>query len=223
MEEAIVHASNRADETMVSDNGEAAPEDPSCSNTARRTLEAEEVLVLDSSTFIKEIGLMSTKGSALKHYLYCRGTQLVVPQAAAEEYERHLARVAKGKIERIQNELRWLAQFCDGVTGWSAPSADVIDGRAKALAVGGSLGAILLSQTDDSRARARHRNFAERPPSHLKAAAGDCRIWEQCLELLSNHDFVLWPLTKTFKAAVTANHCTRSYAPKRMRLEPDEV
>ena len=40
------------------------------------------MLVLDSSTFIREIGLTSTKGSALKHYLYCRGTQLVVPQAA---------------------------------------------------------------------------------------------------------------------------------------------
>ena len=218
MEEAIAHASSRTDEMMVSDNEEAAPEDPSCSNTARRTLEAEEVLVLDSSTFIKEIGLMSTKGSALKHYLYCRGTQLVVPQAAAGEYERHLARVAKGKIERIQNELRWLAQFCDGVTGWSAPSADVIDGRAKALAVGGSLGAILLSETDDSRARARHRNFAERPPSHLKAAAGDCRIWEQCLELLSNHDVVFVATDQDFQSRRDG----KSLHPQ-LRAESDEV
>ena len=75
------------------------------------TIEAREVLVLDSSTFIREIGLMSQKGSALKHYLYCRGTQLVVPQAAAEECERNLTQMAKGKIGQIQKELRWLAQF----------------------------------------------------------------------------------------------------------------
>ena len=57
----------------------------------RVIIEAQEVLVLDSSTFIKEIGLMSAKCSALKHYLYCRGMQFIVPQAAAEEYERCLA------------------------------------------------------------------------------------------------------------------------------------
>ena len=138
------------------------------------------MLVLDSSTFIREIGLTSTKGSALKHYLYCRGTQLVVPQAAAEEYEQHLARVAKGKIQHIQKELSWLAQFCDGVAGWSAPSADVIEDRAKALAAGDNLEAIFFAETDDIRTRARHRNLAERPPGHLQAGMADCRIWEQC-------------------------------------------
>ena len=30
----------------------------------------------------------------------------------------------------------------------------------------------------------------ERPPSHLTAQTGDCRIWEQCLELLSSHDVI---------------------------------
>ena len=34
--------------------------------------DARDVLVLDSSTFIKEIGLTSQKDSALKHYLYRR-------------------------------------------------------------------------------------------------------------------------------------------------------
>ena len=108
----------------------------------------EEVLVLDSCTFIKKIGLMSRKGSALKHYLYSRGTQLVVPQAAAEECERHLARVAQQKITTIHSALGWLAQFCGGIRGWSAPGSDLIGPRAKALAAGNGLGAIL---------RARHR------------------------------------------------------------------
>ena len=182
--------SKQADETTASDEGGAASAKPGMSDAYRRTIEAGEVLILDSSTFIREIGLMSTKGSALKHYLYCRGTQLVVPQAAAEEYERHLARRAKGKIAHIQKELGWLAQFCDGVAGWSAPGDDVIEERAKALAAGDSLGAVFLPESDDSWARARHRNLVERPPAHLKAGFGDCRIWEQCLELLSGHDVV---------------------------------
>ena len=59
---------------MASDEGGAASANPAMSDADRSTIEVEEVLVLDSSTFIKEIGLMSTKGSALKHYLYCRGT-----------------------------------------------------------------------------------------------------------------------------------------------------
>ena len=185
---------------MVSDEMKQASGNLSMSYSDRMNIEAQEVLVLDSSTFIREIGLMSTKGSALKHYLYCRGTRLVVPQAAAEEYERHLARLARGKIDRIQKELRWLAQFCDGIAGWSAPGDDVIESRAKALASGDSLGAILLAETDDIRERARHRNLAERPPAHLKDGMGDCRIWEQCLELLSGHDVVFVAGDKDFRS-----------------------
>ena len=158
------------------------------------------MLVFDSSTFIREIGLMSTKGSALKHYLYCRGTQLVVPQAGAEEYERNLAKVAIGKIHQIQKELRWLAQFCDGIAGWSAPGDDVIKSRAKTLARGDSHGAIFLPETDNIRARARNRNSAERPPGHLKGGIGDCRIWEQCLELLSGHNVVFVAEDKDFRS-----------------------
>ena len=185
---------------MVNENEGQLSANAAISTADQKTIEAEEVLVLDSSTFIREIGLMSMKGSALKHYLYCRGTQLVVPQAAAEEYERHLARVAKGKIQNIHKELRWLAQFCDGVAGWAAPSDDVIEDRANALAAGDSLGGILLAETDDIRARARHRELAERPPGHLKAGIGDCRIWEQCLELLSDHDVVFVAADKDFRS-----------------------
>ena len=169
-------------------------------NVARKRVGSEEVLVLDSSTFIKEIGLMSRKGSALKHYLYCRGTQLAVPKAAAEEYERHLARVAKRKREQIHKELGWLAQFCGGIEGWSAPSDDVIEDRARALAAGNGIGAILLPETDDIRARARLRDQAEQPPSHQRAGMGDCRIWEQCLEVLSGHDVVFVAADKDFRS-----------------------
>ena len=149
------------------------------------------MLVLDSSTFIREIGLMSREGSALKHYLYCRGMQLVVPEAAAEEYERNLVNRAKGKVDSIHSHLNWLKQFLGSATGWQAPGQDVIEERAKVIAAGGglgALGAILLPETDDVRTRARRRVQAERPPSHRKTAEGDCRIWEQVLDLLADHD-----------------------------------
>ena len=164
----------------------------------RTTGTTEEVLVLDSSTFIKEIGLMSGKGSALKHYLYCRGMRLVVPEVATEEYERNLADEAQKKVERVQRDLRWLAQYCGGVGGWSAPSEDVIEDRAKALALGNSLGAIFHAETDDIQVRAQLRDQTERPPSHRKASMGDCRIWEQCLDLLSDHDVVFVAADKDF-------------------------
>ena len=184
----------------MSDEVEPATAGPSVSFADRRTIEAQEVLVFDSNTFIREIGLMSTKGSALKHYLYCRGTLLVVPQAAAEEYERHLAKLAKEKIQRIQMEMRWLAQFCGGITGWSAPGDDVIESRTKALARGDGLGAFFLQETDDIRARAKNRNLEKRPPSHNKDGIGDCRIWEQCLELLSDHNVVFVSEDKDFRS-----------------------
>ena len=153
-------------------------------------IEADEVLVLDSSMFIREIGLMSTSGSALKHYLYRRGTQLVVPRAAAEEYERNLAKVATKKVQQVQKELGWLTQFFGRLARWPAPGTDAIETRAGTLARVDSHGAILLPETDNCRARAHDRNQAERPPAHKKGGLGDCRIWEQCLKLLSSHDVI---------------------------------
>lgn len=177
----------------------AAAECEAIASEASNAVQAEEVLVLDSSTFIKEIGLMSQKGSALKHYLYQRGMDFVVPEAAAEEYERNLARMAGEKIGRIRKELGWLAQFCGGVGGWVGPDDDVVRGRAKELAAGSSLGATIIGETEDVRARARLRDKDERPPGHLRAGLGDCRIWEQCLELLSEHDVVFVAADKDFR------------------------
>ena len=184
----------------MNDKAEPKAANPVMTCSDGTTIEAEEVLVLDSSTFIREIGLMSTNGSALKHYLYCCGTQLVVPQAGAEEYERHLTKRARGKVELIRKELAWLAEFCDGIAGWSAPGDDVIENRARTLARGDSLRAIFLPETEDSRARARHRNSAERPPTHLKVGMGDCRIWEQCLDLLSDRDVVFVAADEDFRS-----------------------
>ena len=80
---------------------------------------ADEVLVLDSSTFIKEVGLTKEGASALKHYLFHRGTQLVVPEVVAEECERKLATKAKGMKQNVEGNLAWLARFCGRVNGWT--------------------------------------------------------------------------------------------------------
>ena len=151
---------------------------------------ANEVLVLDSSIFIEEAGLTSKGASALKHYLYHRGTQLVVPEVVAEECERKLVEMAKGKKSKVEETLRWLGHFFGRVNGWQAPSDEEIEGRAKALAKAQHLGAIVLPETDSVRTRAEQRNQAERPPSHRRAGLSDCRIWEQCLGLLVDYDVV---------------------------------
>ena len=39
--------------------------------------------------------------------------------------------------------------------------------------------------------RAQRRCESERPPSHKRVSLGDCRIWEQCLDLLKSHDVIL--------------------------------
>ena len=151
---------------------------------------AEEVLVLDSSTFVAEIGLTSRDGSALKHYLFSRGTQLVVPEVVAEECSRRLAEIASGKKKKIEGQLQWLARFCGTVRGWEGPNDEVIENRAKALAGADHLKTIELPETAAVRKRAEQRRKAQRPPSHKRDELSDCRIWEQCLELLAEHDVV---------------------------------
>ena len=174
--------------------------DEASAKAGQTTAKCEEVLVFDTSTFITEIGLMSQKGSALKHYLYCRGTKLVVPQAAAEEYERNMIKKAKGKMQQIHTELRWLAHFLGKVNGWVAPDEDVIEERATALATGEELGAVLVPECERARTRARLRNDAERPPSHKKPGLGDCRIWEQCLDLLADYNVVFVATDNDFRS-----------------------
>lgn len=151
----------------------------------------DEVLVLDSSTFIKEVGLTKEGASALKHYLFQRGMKLVIPEVIVRECERNLARKAKKMKQEVDGHLAWLARFCGQVNGWTGPSNDDLEERAKAVANGHHLGAIVLPETDTLRSRAKTRNQDQRPPSHKKASLADCQIWEQCLELLKTHDVVL--------------------------------
>jgi len=167
----------------------------------RKTIDAREVLVLDTCTFIKEIDLMSRQGSALKHYLCCSGMQFVVLEAAAKEYERHLIEIAKKKVENIQKELSWLAHFFNPIAGWPAPGDAVIEARAKMLATGYRHEAIFLEETKEIRALAEHRYLEERPPGHTKKATlGDCKIWEQCLDLLLSHNVVFISQDKDFQS-----------------------
>ena len=97
-------------------------------------LTANEVLVFDSSTFVREAGLTSSGASALKHYLFRRGTQLAVPEVAVKECERHLAGRATGKVKSAHAALSWLARFCGEVSGWKLPRDVEIAERVQAAA-----------------------------------------------------------------------------------------
>ena len=179
---------------------------------------AKEVLVLDSSTFVEEIGLTSRDASAIKHYLYHRGTRLIVPQIVAKECERHLTNRAKGKRESVQHSIDWLSRFCGRVSGWKAPRDAQIEERARMLAQASQLGAVVAPESEVIRERAELRNRAERPPSHRTPEFEDCVIWEHCLELLAGHDVVLVSGDEDF-----LGHVRRDELHPQLRAEADAV
>ncbi len=186
--------------------------------TGPTEVRAKEVLVLDSSTFIQEAGLTSKGASALKHYLHHRGTRLVVPKVVAEACERELTAMVREKKEKIEKQLVWLGRFFGGVSGWPGPSDDAIEERAKLLANAEHLGAIVLSETEIIRERAEARNQAERPPSHKRPGPNDCRIWEQCLALLADHDVVFVSGDSDF-----CSHRRRRELHPQLQAEAEEV
>ncbi len=156
-----------------------------------RKITATEVLVFDSSTFIREAGLTSEGATALRHYLYDRGIQLVVPQVVVEECERNLSKRADKYVENVHGALDWLARFCGRVSGWTAPTDAEIAARVMAVARGSAFDAVVVNETEELRQRAEGRRQTERPPSHRRDSLGDCRVWEQCLELLQFRDVIL--------------------------------
>ena len=160
---------------------------------------AQEVLIFDSSTFVAEAGLTSEGASALKHFLSRRRILLGVPQVAVKECERNLTERAIGKKKQVKENLKWLARFFGQVKGWSGPSDQEIASRAKALAKAAHLGAKVLPETEALRKRAKLRQQTQRPPSHRRPGLADCLIWEQCLELLLEHDVVFVAHDKDFR------------------------
>ena len=187
-------------------------------NTKYSRIDADEILILDSNAFIAEIGLMSRRGSALKHYIYQRGTKLVVPQAAAEEYKRHLIRRAQKKIKGIESSLGWLAQYFGKITGWLAPDDDAVEERARVLAGGQSIEAVPFAETSDLILRAQQRDKSERPPSHKRPSLADCRIWEQCLDLLAEYDVIFVSADSDFRG-----HRKPDKLHPQLRAEVDQV
>ena len=122
-----------------------------------------------------------------------------MPQVAVEECEQNLTKRAIGKKKQVEENLKWLARFYGQVKGWSGPSDQEIASRAKALAEAGHLGAKVLPETEALRKRAKLRQQTQRPPSHRRPGLADCLIWEQCLELLLEHDVVFVADDKDFR------------------------
>ena len=149
-----------------------------------------EVLLLDSSTFVNEAGLTSRGASALRHYLFCRGTRLVVPEVVVEECKRNLGKRATEKVKTVQAALTWLARFFGAVSGWKPPGDSEIAKRVQAAARGEAFDAVVIPETPAVRQRAEARRSVERAPSHKKNSFRDCKIWEHCLDLLGNHDVI---------------------------------
>lgn len=152
---------------------------------------AKEVLVLDSNTFIREIGLTSDQASALKHYLYARGTQLAVPQVVVQECERHLQSRAAGKVESVRKSLEWLSHFLGRVGGWTPPEQEALLKKTEALSRGEAFQTVILQPTPELQQRAEVRDRLELPPGHKKHSLNDCLIWEHCMDLLKDHDVIL--------------------------------
>ena len=181
-------------------------------------LESREVLVLDTNTFVAEIGLTSKLGSALKHFLFCRRMQLVVPEVVVEECQRHLTRRAKGMRKQIQKNLQWLSRFCGQVNGWQGPDNETIAERAKALSRAEHLGAVVVPESREVRRRAKLRHQTEQPPSHKGSELSDCRIWEQCLDLLARYHVVFVSLDGDFRG-----HRNQGRLHPTLRAEAQEV
>ena len=99
---------------------------------------------------------------------------------------------SREKKERIEKQVAWLGRFFGGVNRWQQDlSDDTIERRVKSLANAEHFEAIVLPETAIIRERAETRNRAERPPGHKKhSGLNDCKIWEQCLELLKKYDVV---------------------------------
>ena len=147
-------------------------------------------LVLDSSTFLKEVGLTSKRASALKHYLFVRSIGLVVLEVVAQECREKLAKKAKAMRDRAQEQMRMLANFMGSVSGWTAPSDEAIEQRAIELSIADHLRASVWPTSSESEKRAKARLRYERPPSHRNKKLNDCVIWEHCLDILRNQDLI---------------------------------
>ena len=181
-------------------------------------LTAKEVLVFDSSTFIAEVGLTSGGASALRHYLYLRGIQLAVPQVVAEECERRLNELATEKVASVRAAMGWLSRLCGSVNGWTPPTNVEISERVKALASGEAFEAVVLKESETLRRAAEERHNAKRPPSHNRDSHEDCKIWEQCLDLLRERDVIFVSNDRDFRV----NRKSEQLHP-RLRAEADRV
>lgn len=177
------------------------------------------MLVLDASTFIREVGLTSREAPALRHYLYRRGTRLVLPQVVVTACAREFVRLAMGKRKAALAALDWLSRFLGEVGGWAAPDEAAIAACANTLARAEAFKPTLLRDSAEIIRRAEERNRDERPPGHRKDSLNDCIIWEHCLSLLHEHDVI-------FVSADKADFCGRRAQDRlhpQLRREVDEV
>ena len=118
----------------------------------------------------------------------------------------------------MESTLGWLSRFFGSVNGWTPPEDGDIAERAKALASGEAFDAVVLKETVDLRQRAEERCDTEQPPNHKKSSLQDCKIWEQCLDLLRKRDVIFVSNDRDFRG-----HRRCGQLHPQLRAEADRV
>jgi hypothetical protein len=156
------------------------------------------IVILDTNIWISDLALLSSVGSAVRHYLRLQNARLGLPEVIKLETEVGLRKALGDHIEKIQSSHRQLLTLFGRLKGVVLPSAEEVEGLIADIF--SKLGVEIeeIPFTLESAKASLERTIKKLPPSDKNEQFKDGVLWADCLTLLKKEAVFLVTSDKAF-------------------------
>ena len=155
-------------------------------------------IVFDSNIWISQVGLQSTNGAAVRHFVRRRNATVVIPEVVELEVQHVLTALMLKKRKTIENLHRQLLPILGSLQALHLPSEEEIREAVAARILDIDVTTRRMSLDLTVARSSMLKVIRKQAPSRSKEQFRDGVIWAQCLELLAEGDVYLVTDDKDF-------------------------
>jgi hypothetical protein len=156
------------------------------------------IVVFDSNIWLKELGLFSGAGAAVKFFLNHHGARIAIPEVVRMEVQNNLKSRLNDHIESIRTNYRQLLTAFGKLKEIVLPSDVDVQSKVEEIFASVEVAKLEVPFTLESARSSFLKIIHKLPPSDKTQEFKDGVLWADCLGLLSHDSVVLVTSDKAF-------------------------
>lgn len=156
------------------------------------------IIVIDTNIWLKELGLRSGLGAAVRYYINQKDAKVGLPEVVKLEAETHLRKNLKKTVSNISEDHRELLTIFGSLKEVVLPNDEQIEERVSSLFNDLGVAIVEIPFCMEHARSSFNKTITKVPPSDKGQQFKDGVLWADCVSLLDDDDVYLITLDKEF-------------------------